>query len=88
MATVDTANRGVTLVVGCVVETVGGLMVMGDHGPGDVKTDPGWLAPVVFTTTALILIGLGLLLASPIQLMMARRAHRRLAAAESDRAVA
>jgi hypothetical protein len=58
-------------------------MVMGDPGPGQVKTEPGWLVAASFATTALILVGLGLLLASPIHLMRARRARRRLAAADS-----
>ena len=71
-------------IVGIIGSTIGGLMVMGDPGPGHpVQPDPGWVVPVGITTSALWVVGLGLLLASPIQQMRATRKRRRLQAADS-----
>jgi hypothetical protein len=73
-------------IIGFVGSTIGFVMVAGDPGPGDpVKPDPGWLGPVAITTSALWLIGIGLLLASPIQQMRAARARKRLGLTESAR---
>ncbi len=55
VAALDTADGAVVFVVGWVGGTVGGIMVMGDPGPGQVKTEPGWLVAASFATTALIL---------------------------------
>jgi hypothetical protein len=75
------------LIVGIIGSTIGGLMVMGDPGPGQpVQPDPGWVVPVAMTTSALWVIGLGLLLAAPIQQMRGRRKQRRLQAASSREA--
>jgi hypothetical protein len=71
-------------IIGIIGASVGGVMIMGDPGPGPEQPDPGWVVPVAFTTWALVLIGAGLLLASPIQQLRARQARARLHATESS----
>jgi hypothetical protein len=74
----------VALIVGIVGSTIVFVNVAGDPGPGQpLKPDHGWVSPVAFTTSALWLIGIGLLLAAPIQQARAARAQRRLQAADS-----
>jgi len=73
----------VTFIVGLVASSVGGIMVMGDPGPDHVKHVPSWILDAAVAAEGLILVGLGLLLASPIYELRARRARRRSAAAES-----
>jgi hypothetical protein len=69
----------VMLIVGVVGSFIGFVNVAGDPGPGHpLKPEPGWLGPAVITTTALWLIGIGLLIAAPIQQSRAARARRRL----------
>jgi hypothetical protein len=70
------------------VGVVGSIIVFpnvaGDPGPGyPLKPVPGWVSSLAFTASALCLVGIGLLLAAPIQQARAARSRRRLQAAGS-----